>query len=418
MNKRAKHLFTYLFLSVLSCSNSVYGASEPAQKRAQLGVEVDNSQDATAQQAIKLAIPYLNVKAASALALTARYWHMAIYEHRRKENTRCTLRNPLKLNLVESPDQYAALQTVHYLHDDLQEFWLRLYFQDRLATQLRGRHGSALEICSKQPYPELPIQPTILAPLIRFVYSLMNQYRCGLTSIDLRSQTATTIEPTIFQGLATLRNICLNSTRLVSLDPALLQGVRNLRELHLNNTGLVALDPALLRELMHLQTIDLRNNQLTTLAPTIFQGLSELQRLELGNNRLVTLDEHIFRGLGKLEILTLYQNNLKSLPAQVFEGLHQLKLLALQLNQDIMALAIEQFSDLHNLVGLALPTLTRLDPALFKGLNKVERLNLGRIKTLDGRIFTQLPSLKKLIVSKAPEQETIVVPPGVKLVMS
>ena len=155
-------------------------------------------------------------------------------------------------------------------------------------------------------------------------------HMAGITTLDLNSQSITSLQSGDFSGLPALETLRLHTNQLTALPADVFAG------------------------LSALEYLELQNNQLQSVPGNVFSGLSALQNLWLHDNALSSLPSGVFSGLSSLQDLWLHQNALTSLPAGLFTGLSALVDIRLAGNQ-----------------------LTMLPDGLFAGLTSLGTLTLG-----------------------------------------
>ena len=214
------------------------------------------------------------------------------------------------------------------------------------------------------------------------------------------------IEPGAFRGLSEMRQLILAFHPLTELRPGVFDGLSNLRKLVVVRIkGLTTLEPGVFDGLSNLRSLDLRVNSLTTLPADLFDELSNLRYLYLAGNSLTTLPAGPFRGLAALGYLDLWRNQLRALEPGIFDGLAKLSYLNLSEN-NLRTLDPGLFDGLTALdaVKLGSNELTDLDPALFHGTRDgfgnsqmiLLRLEGNQLATLNPELFRGMLRLERL----------------------
>jgi hypothetical protein len=103
----------------------------------------------------------------------------------------------------------------------------------------------------------------------------------------------------------TIRSLHLDSNSITTLQPGVFNGLTQLDELNLNHNSITTLQPGAFNDLINLTGLILDNNNIETLQPGAFNGLTQLEELNLENNRITTLQPGAFNGLTNLAELDL-----------------------------------------------------------------------------------------------------------------
>ncbi len=195
-------------------------------------------------------------------------------------------------------------------------------------------------------------------------HSVTAEQLAGITSLDLSSESLTSLLSDDFDGLTDLESLFLNDNSLAALPEDVFDGLTKLERLNLHK------------------------NSLTALPSDVFDGLDSLMYLLLGENSLAAVPGDVFDGLSNLEDLFIDDNPLVWLPPDLFAGLSSLQELRLNSNdtdfaetQSLACIHAGQFDGLSELqeLRLGLHQLGNIDPSHFARWNlvKLEELRLG-----------------------------------------
>ena len=143
----------------------------------------------------------------------------------------------------------------------------------------------------------------------------------GITTLDLNSQSITSLQSGDFSGLPALETLRLHTNQLTALPADVFAGLAALEYLELQNNQLQSVPGNVFSGLSALQNLWLHDNALSSLPSGVFSGLSSLERIYLHRNFLTSLSSGVFSGLSSLERIRLNGNGLTSLPSGVFSGL-------------------------------------------------------------------------------------------------
>ena len=147
----------------------------------------------------------------------------------------------------------------------------------------------------------------------------------GVTTLSLTGALGNTVPRSRdFEGLSGLRTLNLGSNTFTSLPANLFDGLSALTELRLDSlTRLRTLPAGIFSRLDALERVFLSGNTaMTTLPAGLFSGLNALERVLLnGNTAMTTLPAGLFSGLNALDRLTLHQSGFQVLPEGLFDGL-------------------------------------------------------------------------------------------------
>ena len=130
----------------------------------------------------------------------------------------------------------------------------------------------------------------------------------ALTTLDLSSNSLTTLPTGVFDGLTALTGLWLYNNSLSTLPAGVFDGLTALTQLWLNGNSLETLPAGVFDELTALTTLRLNGNSLETLPAGVFDKLTALTQLFLNNNSLTTLPAGAFEELTALTTLRLDGN--------------------------------------------------------------------------------------------------------------
>ncbi len=142
----------------------------------------------------------------------------------------------------------------------------------------------------------------------------------SITSINMRANNITSLDPDDFKGLSALRSIDLSLNNLTSLPPGIFEGLGNVRSLDLEWNEFESFTPGMLDGLTGLTLLVLEKNYVGTLPPGLFDQLTNLRELRMGYMRLTSLPLNIFDNLTDLRDINFSENRLTSLPSRLFQG--------------------------------------------------------------------------------------------------
>ncbi|XP_046399914.1 uncharacterized protein LOC124166423 [Ischnura elegans] len=240
---------------------------------------------------------------------------------------------------------------------------------------------------------------------------------------------------------ASLVSLQLGGNRIEALSEAALKGQTAVQILWLSHNKLGRLPRALLADLGSVRRLYLADNKLVNIEDHAFSGMHSLRFIDLSRNRLAHVSASTFTGMSMLEELRLAGNRLRHVDAGSLAPLVRLRTLDLSHNPLRQALLpVDSSNSSSNAVvmgsrrgspidyGGALPTanvgiplrvlllknasLSRLDPAAFRGLNNLNELALDDNR-LDAASISRLsiPGLRELSLSgndlSAAGQETL-----------
>ncbi len=228
-----------------------------------------------------------------------------------------------------------------------------------------------------------------------------------VTSLDFEAMGISELKTHDFSGLSNLESLNLSQNSLSSLPEGIFDGLSGLKLLQLGYNDLSNLRAEVFDGLSDLQQLLLGGNNLTGLPEEVFDGLGNLERLGLWSNDLASLPKGIFEGLGRLKRLSFFDNELTGISAGIFQDLDSLQLLNMSsaftslYGATVSSLPEKLFERLDHLEYLDMGGnfLDRLPPGIFKGLARLELLNLDRsfqLSSLPEGIFEGLGSLKYL----------------------
>ena len=223
----------------------------------------------------------------------------------------------------------------------------------------------------------------------------------SITSLDL-SGAVDSLQNGDFSGLSALETLNLDSNSLTTIPRNVFNGLSALKDLDLSDNSLTSVHQSVFNGLSALEDLDLSDNSLTTLPHHVFNGLSALETLDLSDNGLTSVAWPVFEYVAALETLDLSGNSLTTLSWSVFEKLSALETLDLSNNNltTVHADAFEEMSVLKDL-DLSDNSFTTIPGTLFEDLSALETLDLSdnSLTTLSGTIFEEVSTLKNIDLS-------------------
>ena len=274
--------------------------------------------------------------------------------------------------------------------------------------------------CSLSSLTELNLSNNFIQDVsdLGFASSELNSCRIPLRTLDLSSNSLSTLPEKAFGQLRKLERLNLAFNNLNVIDDRALGSLNSLVSLNLAHNQFVALPADLFQEAKYLQELHVHNNTLSVLAPGLFSGLEHLlvlnlSRNEIGNewltpqtfrdllrlvaldlahNKLASLDNGLLNPLSSLQILDLSHNRIHSLRGNTF--LSQVNLHSLKINHNVI-------DNIHTEAMTGLSVLSTLQ----LGSNRLERLEADVFKnctslvdlSLPGNIFREVPQALKQI---------------------
>ncbi|KAG8227948.1 hypothetical protein J437_LFUL008392 [Ladona fulva] len=228
---------------------------------------------------------------------------------------------------------------------------------------------------------------------------------------------------------ASLVSLQLGGNKLEALSESALKGQTAVQILWLSHNKLVRLPRTLLADLASVRRLYMADNRLISIEDHAFTGMHSLRFIDLSRNRLSHVSASTFTGMSMLEELRLAGNRLRHVDAGSLAPLVRLRTLDLSHNPLRQALLpVDPSNSSSNSVisgsrrgstleyGGALPTanvgiplrvlllknasLSRLDPAAFRGLSNLNELALDDNR-LDANTISRLsiPGLRELSLS-------------------
>ena len=130
----------------------------------------------------------------------------------------------------------------------------------------------------------------------------------AIGSLDLESESITTVAAGDFAGLTALGELYLGRNALITLPSGVFAGLGALTELDLVENRLTTLDADVFDSLTSLEILNLAGSDLTSLPVGVFDQLTSLRELYLGGNDLASLPAGVFEPLAALTELSLAGN--------------------------------------------------------------------------------------------------------------
>ncbi|XP_078483459.1 uncharacterized protein LOC144743491 [Ciona intestinalis] len=145
------------------------------------------------------------------------------------------------------------------------------------------------------------------------------------SSIDLRSNSISSVIKSSFEGQTSLRHLILNDNKLSELKAGVFDHVPSLETLYLQNNEIDRIEAGVFTaSLTRLRHITLVNNQLRHLPP--FEGLPALQTLYLNDNlQLRTMDQNTFDQVADSVTEIRMQRNTFYCNCEVMRALYQIR---------------------------------------------------------------------------------------------
>ncbi|XP_059505911.1 leucine-rich repeats and immunoglobulin-like domains protein 1 isoform X4 [Stegostoma tigrinum] len=203
--------------------------------------------------------------------------------------------------------------------------------------------------CSKQAWTQIP-----------------RQLPSWVVYLNLSYNKLTTIDPSLFTELHSLREIRLDHNELTAI-PEIGPPSASLVLLYLHHNKIRSIEANHLSYYKSLETLDLTYNEITEIQNNCFPRQLKIKDLYLGNNRISMLEPGTFDNLSStLQVLRLSKNRISHLPVKIFKLPH---LLHLELNRNRIRL---------------------IDGLTFHGLDSLEVLKLQRnniSKLMDGAFW-------------------------------
>ncbi|KFB50506.1 AGAP007048-PA-like protein [Anopheles sinensis] len=223
-----------------------------------------------------------------------------------------------------------------------------------------------------------------------------------LTTVDLQNNSLTSIEASCgkdhagHDSIGVAYNLAWNG--FLEVPP--LAG--RILSIDLSGNNLSRFQGQQLQRYQDTETVFLRDTLITKLSAYDFTFLIHLKHLEIGSKVLNSIAEDMFHLL-KLEHLEINDSPLKELPHRLLRGQTNLSVVAFSRNR-ISFLAADFFQDAQKLedINLAFNELTTIDPAWFKELKLLRKVNLegNRIAQLPNNLFSLDHSLDAFSVAQ------------------
>ncbi|XP_055334430.1 relaxin receptor 2-like [Paramacrobiotus metropolitanus] len=224
----------------------------------------------------------------------------------------------------------------------------------------------------------------------------------NLQKLDFRHNSISGLNLKAFNNLSELRHLHLDYNKLSKIDPRVFSNLRNLCFLWLgqnliqnwepnsfNNKKLrwldlkanrISLEAGMFAKLSSLYYLELERNEIRHISKDHLNGLTSLLYLDLSSNLIENIEENSFEATPRLEELSLANNTFTTLPSHLFAPLQNLQFLNLSANPGILSLPME----------------------IFKGLSRLDRLNLSgvSINNIHKDMFKDIPNEALIIFSK------------------
>ncbi|XP_022673351.1 leucine-rich repeat-containing protein 15-like isoform X2 [Varroa destructor] len=225
-----------------------------------------------------------------------------------------------------------------------------------------------------------------------------------LNQLDLSSNYIECIPHGMFVGLSQLQRLDLSSNLIKNFsDTNVFRGAKKLRILSIRNNKLSSIPTDTFRHIADLALLDLGLNDISELGPEAFLPLRALEELRLDGCKLQAIQAGAFRALGGLRVLHLQDNQLGDTPSasfsdiplleeidvgqnpisrlrdRAFQHLRHLRTLSLSGATEMRELEPNALIDNQQLEQLSLSynvVLTQLNPATFRPLSRLRRVNL------------------------------------------
>lgn len=151
----------------------------------------------------------------------------------------------------------------------------------------------------------------------------------NLTVLHLGQNNIETFNNPDTNTLTTLVDLGLSSNRIKSIK---LNYFKDLMSLDLRNNSLTQINGSLFKDIDCLQALDLSQNNITELPPGTFQNMKNLKLVNLSSNAISQLRYGSLIGLHKTELLDISRNNLSSVDVDVFHECEKLNTLIIDYN--------------------------------------------------------------------------------------
>jgi Leucine-rich repeat (LRR) protein len=158
---------------------------------------------------------------------------------------------------------------------------------------------------------------------IKNIYDSAFQGLKRLNLIELRHNSLTAIDATMFSGLTSLTDLYLRSNRIKTIHDSAFHDLKRLKKLWLEHNSITAINATTFSGLISLTGLRLSFNRIKTIHDSAFQGLS-LEHLRLDCNDLEVIDTTTFKGIVRASKISLLQNPLKEIKALAFQSLTSL----------------------------------------------------------------------------------------------
>ena len=234
---------------------------------------------------------------------------------------------------------------------------------------------------------------------------------CKISTLSLANNKLTSLPPRAFAYLSIKTSLRIQDLNLSELNLLSLAGNQTINEVSLFQSGIKRILPLNVSHghYSDVRKLILQNNNLTQIPRYAFVGFEKLEVLILELNQISSVHNSSFCGLKSLNLLDLANNNITSLPIASFECLPSLQWLRLGRNRfmtfDPAWLAGSRsltFLDLfHSMIYIIKHTNWNMI-----SLQKLD-LSFNEISALAEWVFTGLPSLRVLNVSRNSNLKTV-----------
>eukprot|EP00069_Balaena_mysticetus_P021115 bmy_13480T0 len=221
-------------------------------------------------------------------------------------------------------------------------------------------------------------------------------YSSGSTHERLDANHISSVPPSCFSGLYSLRHLWLDDNALTEIPVQALRSLSALQAMTLALNKIHHIPDYAFRNLSSLVVLHLHNNRIHSLGKKCFDGLHSLETLDLNYNNLDEFPTAI-RTLSNLKELGFHSNNIKSIPEKAFVGNPSLITMTLT-GAQISSLPQTVCDQLPNLQALDLSYNLLEDLPSFSVCQKLQKIDLRHNEMCEIRAntFQQLFSLRSL----------------------
>ncbi|XP_071443356.1 chaoptin-like [Hetaerina americana] len=227
----------------------------------------------------------------------------------------------------------------------------------------------------------------------------------SLVSLQLGGNRIEGVSEVALKGQTAVQILWLSHNKLSRLPRALLADLGSVRRLYLADNRLTSIDDHAFAGMQSLRFIDLSRNKLGHVSASTFSGMSMLEELRLAGNRLRHVDAGSLAPLVRLRTLDLSHNPLRQalLPVDSSNSSSNAVVVGSRRGSSIDyggALPTANVGIPLRVLLLKNASLSRLDPAAFRGLNNLNELALDDNR-LDAASISRLsiPGLRELSLS-------------------